>query len=52
LEIGPDYGRSFVCDKCDGKFATEVVHCDRCGCHRQIELDACVFCFGYKPRST
>jgi RNase P subunit RPR2 len=52
LDIGPDYGRSFVCDECDGKFATEVVHCDRCGWHRRIELDACVWCVGDKPRST
>jgi hypothetical protein len=52
LEIGPDYGRSFVCDKCDGKFATEVVHCDRCGCHRREDKPACGWCKKIKPRST
>jgi hypothetical protein len=52
LDIGPDYGKTFVCAECDSKFGTEVVHCDRCGWHYRIELDACVWCVGDKPRSS
>jgi len=52
LGIGPDYGKTFVCDQCDSKFATEVVHCGSCGWHRRLEEPDCVWCRDHKPRSS
>lgn len=52
LGIDSEYGKTFVCDQCDSKFATEVVHCGSCGWHRRLEEPECVWCRDHKPRST
>ena len=52
LDIGPDYGKAFVCRICDQQFGVRVVHCDRCGWHRRDDQPACVWSQDPKPRSS